>query len=45
MTSIQDSYDLIIVGAGLAGLVAGNRAAELGLKPLVLENSADEFYL
>ena len=45
MTSIQDSYDLIIVGAGLAGLIAGNRAAELGLKPLVLEKSADEFYL
>ena len=45
MRSIQDSYDVIIVGAGLAGLVAGNRAAELGLKPLVLEKGADELYL
>ena len=42
---MQDRYDLIIVGAGLAGLVAGNRAAELGLKPLVLEKGRDELYL
>ena len=45
MRSIQNSYDVIIVGAGLAGLVAGNRAAELGLKPLVLEKGRDELYL
>ena len=51
MTSNQDqehdevNYDVIIVGAGLAGLIAGNRAAELGLRPLVLEKSADELYL
>ena len=30
-------YDLIIAGAGCGGLVCGIRAAELGLKPLVLE--------
>ena len=45
MTANPDRYDVIIVGAGFAGLIAGNRAAELGLKPLVLEKSADEFYL
>ena len=30
-------YDLIIVGAGCGGLVCAVRAAELGLKPLLLE--------
>ena len=30
-------YDLIIVGAGCGGLVCAIRAAELGLKPLLLE--------
>jgi fumarate reductase flavoprotein subunit len=45
MTPIQNSYDVIIVGAGMAGLVAGNRAAELGLKPLVLEKGQEELYL
>ena len=33
----QKSYDLIIVGAGAAGLIAAGHAAELGLKVLVLE--------
>ena len=31
------SYDVVIVGAGGAGLAAACRAAELGLKPIVLE--------
>ena len=30
-------YDLIIVGAGCGGLVCAVHAAELGLKPLLLE--------
>lgn len=38
------SYDLIVIGGGFAGLTAGNRAAELGLKALVLEASPEEFY-
>lgn len=38
------TYDLIVIGGGFAGLTVANRAAELGLKPLVLEASADEFY-
>ncbi len=33
----QKSYELIIVGAGAAGLIAAGHAAELGLKVLVLE--------
>ena len=31
------SYDLIVIGGGIAGLVAGTRAAERGLKVAVLE--------
>ncbi|MBK19452.1 MAG: hypothetical protein CMM52_11520 [Rhodospirillaceae bacterium] len=38
------SFDLIVIGAGFAGLTTANRAAELGLKPLVLEASSDELY-
>lgn len=37
-------FDVIIVGAGMAGMVAANRAAELGLKPLVLEKGSEERY-
>lgn len=36
--------DLAIVGAGIAGLVAANRAAELGARVLVLEKGEDEHY-
>lgn len=36
--------DLIIVGGGLAGLTAGVRAAQLGLRPLVLEQGDGEDY-
>lgn len=37
-------YDLIVMGGGLAGLSTANRAAELGLRPVVLEQGADERY-
>src|SRR5438874_8914879 len=40
-----DSADLVVVGAGIAGLTAANRAAELGAKVVVLEKGADERYL
>jgi fumarate reductase flavoprotein subunit len=36
--------DLIVVGAGLAGLTAANRAAELGRRVLVFEKGEDERY-
>ena len=39
------SGDVIIVGGGLAGHSAAIRAAELGLKPLVLEAGAEAAYL
>ena len=35
------SYDLIIVGAGCGGLVCAVRAAQIGLKPLLLEKMMD----
>jgi len=37
--------DVIVVGAGLAGLVAANRAAQLGLRVVVLEQGAGDEYL
>ncbi len=36
--------DVVVVGAGLAGLVAANRAAELGLRVTVLEQGTSEDY-
>jgi fumarate reductase flavoprotein subunit len=36
--------DLVVVGGGIAGLVAANRAAELGARVLVLEKGEDEHY-
>jgi fumarate reductase flavoprotein subunit len=38
------AVDLVVVGAGIAGLAAANRAAELGRRVLVLEKSEDERY-
>jgi fumarate reductase flavoprotein subunit len=38
-------HDLIVVGAGIAGLSAAIRAAELGLKVVLLERGAGEKYL
>jgi len=40
----QNDPDLIVVGGGLAGLVAGTRAAERGLSVLVLEKGTDPLY-
>ena len=37
MTSSAQSYDLVCVGSGGGGLVAALRAAELGLRPIVIE--------
>lgn len=44
MTPSNDA-DVLVVGAGLAGLSAANRAAQAGLRVLVLEKSTDEAYL
>ena len=37
--------DIVIIGGGLAGLVTANRAAQLGLKPIVLEQGSAQKYL
>lgn len=37
--------DVVVVGGGIAGLTAANRAAEQGLKVALLERGADERYL
>ena len=37
--------DVVIVGGGLAGTSAAIRAAELGLKPLLLEQGSEPAYL
>ncbi|MBV9861702.1 MAG: FAD-binding protein [Alphaproteobacteria bacterium] len=38
-------FDLIAIGGGFAGLVAGLRAAELGLRAAVVEQGAQDRYL
>ena len=40
----SDSFDLVVVGGGLAGMVAGVRAAERGLRVAVLEQGTDPRY-
>jgi len=40
-----NEYDLAVVGGGIAGLSAAARAAELGLRVVLLERGADERYL
>ena len=37
-------YDIIIIGAGIAGLTAAVRSLELGLRVLVLEKGVEEIY-
>ena len=38
-------FDVIVIGGGLAGLIAANRAAELGRRAVVLEKGSEEQYL
>ena len=38
----MNNYDVIVVGAGPAGLLAAGRAAELGARVLILEKMASE---
>jgi len=38
------SYGIVIIGGGLAGLTTANRAAELGLNPILLEQGSDPQY-
>jgi fumarate reductase flavoprotein subunit len=41
----DSSYDVVVIGGGLAGLVAANRAAQLGRRTILLEKGAEEKYL
>ncbi len=41
----QRDIDVIIIGAGIAGMVTANRAAQLGKHVAVLEKSTEEKYL
>src|ERR1700704_6298964 len=43
MTKADVQHD--VIGAGIAGLVAANRAAQLGKRVIVLEKSTEERYL
>ena len=45
MNKAETSYDVIIIGAGIAGLVTANRAAQLGKHVAVLEKSTGEKYI
>src|SRR5690348_2031390 len=45
MTKTGAQPDVIVTGAGIAGLVAANRAAPLGKRVVVLEKSEEERYL
>lgn len=45
MTIQNEKRDVLIIGGGIAGLVAANRAAQLGKTVLVLEKGRDQKYL
>jgi len=45
MDQAESGYDIVIIGAGIAGLVTANRAAELGRRVALLETSTDEKYI
>src|SRR6185295_18780733 len=38
-------FDVVVIGGGIAGLVAANRAAELGQRVAVLEKSPEQQYI
>jgi fumarate reductase flavoprotein subunit len=41
----ETSIDVVVIGAGIAGLTAANRAAQLGKRVVVLEKSTEDKYL
>ena len=45
MAQSDSNLDVIVIGAGIAGLTAANRAAQLGKRVVVLEKSTEDKYL
>src|SRR3977135_821160 len=45
MAKTDVQHDVIVIGAGIAGLVASNRAAQLGKRVIVLEKGKEGRYL
>ena len=43
--STEQKFDVVVIGGGLAGMVAANRAAQLGKRVVVLEQGGEEHYL
>ena len=43
-SSMNDNaqYDVVVVGGGIAGMIAANRAAQRNLRAVVLEQGSDE---
>ena len=41
----ETEFDVVVIGGGIAGMVAANRAAELGKRAAVLEKSTEEQYI
>jgi fumarate reductase flavoprotein subunit len=41
----EPTQDVIVIGAGIAGLVAANRAAQLGKRAIVLEKGSEDKYI
>jgi fumarate reductase flavoprotein subunit len=42
---VEPTLDVIVIGAGIAGLTAANRATQLGKRVVVLEQSTEDKYL
>ncbi len=45
MSEQGTSFDLAVMGGGIAGMIAANRAADGGLKVVVLEKGSEDLYL
>src|SRR6266567_6217213 len=45
MAQAEMDFDVIVIGGGIAGMVAANRAAQLGKRVAVLEKSTEEKYI